>query len=137
MLNFFLCVLLFINDDWSDTFAETAKELERKLEQLKVANQKLQRNSRGSVFHGVHDDHNDDATSTRHSNSGDSDQLIHIRAQTTNSSSKFHAFQIASIFSIVFTFGLLTQHRYWKLPGPFKLVTMCFIQEEEERKKKK
>lgn len=100
--------LNIINNDLSDTFAETAKELERKLEQLKVANQKLQRNSRGSVFQGVHDE----SALIRRSSSGDSDEPIHIRAQITNSSPKFHAFQIISIFSLVFTFSLLTQQRY-------------------------
>lgn len=33
----------------------TLTELEQKLQQLKYANQKLERNSRGSVFEGVHD----------------------------------------------------------------------------------
>lgn len=36
-------------------FAATIEELELKLMQLKLANQKLERNSRGSVFESVHD----------------------------------------------------------------------------------
>lgn len=33
----------------------TLDDLEQKLRQLKFANQKLERNSRGSVFEGIHD----------------------------------------------------------------------------------
>lgn len=80
----------------------TAEELEKKLEQLKVANQKLQRNSRGS-FHGVHDD-----VALIRRSSSDNEEPIHIHAETTSTAS-----QITTTFSIIVVFvSLLTIQRY-------------------------
>lgn len=87
-------------------FLEIANELDHKLEQLKATNQKLQRNSRGSVFRSVHDD---ESALSHRSSTSDSDEPIHIRAQVTNSASKLFAIKI-TIISLVFT--RLTQQRY-------------------------
>lgn len=97
--NFFKTVLNFF------FFSEIANDLDSKLEQLKVTNQKLQRNSRGSVFRSIHDN---ESALIRRSSSSDSDEPIHIRAQVTNSASKLLTIQIA-IVSLVFSFVRLTQ----------------------------
>lgn len=88
---------------------ETAKELESKLEQLKMANQKLQRNSRGSVFQSVHDN---ESALIRRSSYGDSDEPIHIRGSYKNAVSKSCPLQMIAISSLVFTVFQLTQRRY-------------------------
>lgn len=80
--------------------------MDNKLEQLKATNQKLQRNSRGSVFHSVHD--NESALIRRSSSSDAADEPIQIRAQTENSANKLFNFQIA-IVSLLFTFVRLAQ----------------------------
>lgn len=99
--------LLWINDFYY--FSETAKELEYKLDQLKMANQKLQRNSRGSVFRSVHDE---SSLIRRSSTNNDFDEPIHIRAEVTGSASKIVTFQMFTIITLVFTLFQLTQQRY-------------------------
>lgn len=81
-------------------------ELERKLEQLKLANQKQKRNSRGSVSHGVHDE----STLFRRSSTSESDETIHIRAQVTNSASITK--QMATIISLLLTCTIWIVQRY-------------------------
>lgn len=109
MSEFFYLKFLTVNQFVFYKFTETAKELEYKLEQLKMANQKLQRNSRGSVFHSVHDE---SALIRRSSTSNDSDEPIHIRAQVTSSASKSLTIKMITIVSFVITFVQFTQQRY-------------------------
>lgn len=85
----------------------TVSELEQKLEQLKLANQKLQRNSRGSVFEGVHDN----KALIRRANGGDSAAIVEettlIRAHNPNSATTSNPFRILSIIALgVLTFKL-------------------------------
>lgn len=102
MLQQFRFILVFLFSH----YLEMVNELERKLEQLKLANQKLQRNSRGSVFHGVHDE----STLIRRSSTPEFDEPIHIRAQVTNSASI--TLQMATMVSLLFTFTLWINQRY-------------------------
>lgn len=88
------------------SFLETANELERKLEQLKVANQKLHRNSRGSVMHGVHDE----SMLSRRASTSESDEPIHIHAQITNSAQS--SFDNITFVSLICTFALWMIQRY-------------------------
>lgn len=79
--------------------------MEEKLEQLKLANQKLQRNSRGSVFEGVHDN----KAFIRRANAGDSEAVVEettlIRAHNPSAATKASAFQILSVIML----AVLTQ----------------------------
>lgn len=84
-------------------FLEAVSELKRSLEQLKVANQKLQRNSRGSVFYGIHDE------SALMRRSSESDEPIHIGAPVESFALKLSASQFVWIVSLVYTFAQLTQ----------------------------
>ncbi|XP_055309994.1 uncharacterized protein LOC129573502 isoform X2 [Sitodiplosis mosellana] len=80
---------------------EIANDLDSKLEQLKATNQKLQRNSRGSVFQSIHD--NESALIRRSSSSDIAEEPIQIRAQVENSAPKLFTIQI-TIVSLLFTF---------------------------------
>lgn len=85
---------------------DTKEELAKELENLKLANQKLQRNSRGSL-QGVHDD----VSLTRRSSS-DNDEPIHIQAQVESTASTIMQMP-AVIISIAFVVvTLLTNQRY-------------------------
>lgn len=97
-------------------FPETLAELEQKLKQLQLANQKLERNSRGSVFESVHDhkNHGNDAVHD-HKNyasifrSGSPQEAIVeetslIRGQSTSTSGVRLTF--ASITTILCLFGI-------------------------------
>lgn len=77
------------------------------LERLKQANQKLQRNSRGS-FHGVHDV--DDVGLTRRSSS---DEPIPIRAQVESTASAIMQMPTLIVSMAVGVVALLTMQRYW------------------------
>ncbi|XP_031640948.1 uncharacterized protein LOC116352466 [Contarinia nasturtii] len=86
---------------------DIGKELDYKLEQLKVINQKLLRNSRGSLLHsGVP---SDGSTLIRRSSSDD--MPMEISARVTNSASKSITFHtvVAIVCTLVFTFA---QQRY-------------------------
>lgn len=85
---------------------EMVNELEHKLEQLKVANQKLHRNSRGSVTQVVHDE----SILSRRSSSSEIDEPIHIRAQDTNSAQS--TLRNSAFVSLICTFALWMKRRY-------------------------
>lgn len=88
-------------------FIATLDELERKLLQLKYANQKLERNSRGSVFESIHDNK---AYIQRTSPGGVSDASVveektifrnPIAATTASSASNFYPNSVASLLVIL------------------------------------
>lgn len=87
----------------SFSFTGTVYELERKLQQLKLANQKLQRNSRGSVFQGVHDHTAIVQPANFNETFAIVDEPFPIRAETTSSASQTSSFifMLPIIFSIL------------------------------------
>lgn len=86
---------------------ETVNELNRRLDQLKLANQKLQRNSRGSVLRSI----NDESELNHHPHAHDANEPIHIQAQVTNPASA--SFQSITILLLALTFSFWTQRRHW------------------------
>lgn len=85
---------------------ETVNELKRRLDQLKLANQKLQRNSRGSVLQSI----NDESVLIDQSSVYEPNEPIHIRAQVTNTASV--SFQSITIITLALTISFWTQRRY-------------------------
>lgn len=79
----YICILIY-----NLNFLEAISELATKLKQLQIANQKLERNSRGSVFESVHDQ-KVNTKGTEYSAAGDSEALVEettlIRLQQGNS----------------------------------------------------
>lgn len=86
--------------------SETVNELKRKLEQLKVANQKLQRNSRGSVFQGM----NDEPTPIRRSGIDELNEPVYVHAQITNATTSL--FQINTTLYLILTIIVWSHQRY-------------------------
>lgn len=85
---------------------ELVNDLVRRLDQLKLANQKLQRNSRGSVLHSM----NDESALSHHSSIHEANEPIHIQAQVTNTASV--SFKSITITLLALTFNFWTQRRY-------------------------
>lgn len=81
---------------------ETVNELKRRLDQLKLANQKLQRNSRGSI--------NDESALIHRSSIYEPNEPIHIRAQVTNTA--YVLYQSITLISIALSLNFWTQRRY-------------------------
>lgn len=85
---------------------EKANELTRRLDQLKLANQKLQRNSRGSVLLSITDEYE----LNHHPHVHEANEPIHIQAQVTNPASA--SFQSITIILLALTFSIWTQRRH-------------------------
>lgn len=97
----FFCCWCDVKNLYIFIFTDIGKELDTKLEQLKVINQKLHRNSRRSSIPN-------DGPLIRRSSS-QSDQPMEI-AQVTNTGSKSLTFHtMVTIVFLVFTFTRLTQ----------------------------
>lgn len=99
-------------------FAATIEELEQKLSQLKLANQKLERNSRGSVFESVHDNK---AYIQRASPNGDAiiEETTLIRSKSTTPNAATNHISGANVFVILPVSIVLVATLFlrWKIPN--------------------
>lgn len=85
---------------------DTKEELAAELDRLKLANQKLQRNSRGS-FQGVHDD-----VALIRRSSSDREEPIHIQAKVVSSASANMQMPTVIVSMAFVVVTLLTWQRY-------------------------